>query len=70
MANIKSNWSKIRELLDSNQITLSYIEAEGNYYLYSSPLSGGYSLICVVETSSGDASDFEGSYKNASTMIV
>lgn len=70
MVDIRSNWTRIKELIDGEQITLSYLVAAGNYYIYSSELPSKFILVCVVEEGTEDAIDFENNYKDNSTQIL
>lgn len=65
---IKATWSKIKELIDSNESACSYADKDGNYYLFY--YINNVTYIAILEKDSEDGEEFEESYMNESTALI
>lgn len=68
MQDLRITWIRLQEKLELGSAVVTYIDANGNYYLYS--LISGIRFVCVLDKSSDHASEFEDNYKAGSSPVI
>jgi hypothetical protein len=61
---IKLNWSNLK----NKNLTLSYVTANGNYYIYA--YNSGVEYIVIMDINSEDAEDFNTNYKDTALNLI
>lgn len=68
MIDIKTSWASFKAIVDTYDSTISYVDKNGNYYLFT--IHESNNLTCILDKSSEDAEDFEDNYLTNSTLIL
>lgn len=68
MYDIKIKWNEFKAVVSAKSLSVSYLNADGNYFLFTT--SGDFQLLCTVMLSSSEAVDFEDNYKNLANNIL
>lgn len=65
---IRISWDTFRDKVDSDSLAVTYIDKDGNYYLFA--VKDLVQLICVLDKDGENAEEFETNYKMNAVSIL
>lgn len=65
---LRIQWLPFRNTADGFNLTISYIDMNGNYYLFVEHNQNR--LVCVLQKGTANAVEFEQNYRESSTPLI
>jgi len=65
MTNITLDWTDFKDKVDYHELSISYADKNGNYYLFT--YKDTFEYVCVLDKL--DADDFMDNYQQEATLI-